>query len=385
VVLLKRLLVVVAVVVLTAACASLPTDSSWGDLSLIGDPPQILFSFGDRIVRLDPANGQDPVQLVDANGTGRVDDQGNPRRWIVQTTSGTPHHFYTRPVATDATTLVTTTYEEKLFQVDVAAARILNPDGITLPGHMVANPLLTEKYLYVPLSDGALLALSLSDFSTAWKFDSDKNKGFWSQPLLADGTLYASSMDHNLYALDAETGTEKWRLDLEGAVASTPVLADGALYVGSYGHKVFKISTDGSILAQFSTNGWVWGAPAVVDGTVYVSDLDGYVYALKDSGSSLDEVWSRKVAGGAVRMTPLVTGDTIVVGSRDHNVYWISRETGEETFHREVRGEVLSDILLIEPNATIREPMIIVSTLAHEELLVAFTLEKGERRWVYTF
>lgn len=82
-------------------------------------------------------------------------------------------------------------------------------------------------------------------------------------------------------------------------------------------------------------------------------------------------------------MTPLVTDDTIVVGSRDHFVYWISRETGEETFKRETRGEVLSNILLIEPNDTFQEPMIFVSTTAHEEQLVAFTLDQGERRWVY--
>lgn len=381
-VLLKRWLAVVVVALVTASCASLPLDSSWGDVSLVGTPPQILLSFSDRIVQVDPTDGS-LVELRDANGDVRVDDQGNPRRWTVQVTSGTALHFYTRPVQTDDQTLVTAAYEEKLFEIDLSAARVLNPDGVALPGHIVGNPVLTDKLLYVPISDGALLALNRTDYSQAWKFDSVKNKGFWSSPLLVDGTLYISSMDHNLYALDAETGTEKWHLDLEGAVGATPTYANGALYVGSYARKLFKISTDGSILAQFTTNDWVWGAPAVVDGIVYASDLGGYVYALRDSGSSLDEVWSRKVAGGAVRMTPLVTGDTIVVGSRDHFVYWLSRETGEETFKREMRGEVLSDILLIEPNDTIRDPMIVVSSIAHEEMLVAFSLDKGERRWAY--
>jgi outer membrane protein assembly factor BamB len=116
---------------------------------------------------------------------------------------------------------------------------------------------------------------------------------------------------------------------------------------------------------------------------LYVTDLGGNVYALRDSGSSLDEVWSRKVAGGAIRMTPLVVGDTMVVGSRDHNVYWLDRETGAENRKQETRGEVLSDIVLIEPNDTIREQTIIVSTIAQEELLVAFSLETGDRRWVY--
>ena len=107
------------------------------------------------------------------------------------------------------------------------------------------------------------------------------------------------------------------------------------------------------------------------------------MYALRDAGSSFEEVWSRKVAEGAIRMTPLVTADTIILGSRDHNLYWLSLATGEELIKREMRGEVLSDILLIEPSDTVREPMIIVSTLANEERLVAFSLDRGERRWVY--
>jgi outer membrane protein assembly factor BamB len=206
----------------------------------------------------------------------------------------------------------------------------------------------------------------------------------WSQPLLVDGTLYVSAMNHFLFALDAATGTEKWKIDLEGALASTPTYANGALYVGSFGRDVFKVTLDGTIAAKYTATDWVWGAPTVVDDMVYVTDLGGNVYALKDSGSSLDLVWTRKVAGAAIRMSPFVNGDTIVVGSRDHNVYWISRTTGEEVFHREMKGEVLSNILLIPSTDANAEPTIIVSTIDKSELLVAFSLDKGERRWVYS-
>lgn len=369
--------------VLAASCVSLPIDSTWGDVSVIGSTPNILLAFNDKIVQVDPIDGS-LVELLDAEGNVRVDDEGNPRPWQVQVTNGgTGTHFYTRPVQVEAETLLAADYENKLFEIDLAAARIDNPNGIELPGHIVGNPLLTDTMLYVPISDGGLVALDPNDLTELWHFTGDEGKGIWSQPLLVDGTLYVPAMNHFLYALDAETGAEIWRLDLEGAVASTPTYANDALYIGSFALKVFKISLDGSLLAEFPTNGWVWGAPAVAGDMVYVTDLGGYVYALRDSGGSFDEVWNRKVATAAIRMTPLVAGDTLVIGSRDHNVYWISRETGEETIKREVRGEVLSDILLLEPNDTISEPTIIVSTIAHEELLVAFTLETGERRWVY--
>ncbi len=375
---------VIAVGLLAASCVSVPLDSSWGDVSLTGDAasPNILLAFNNQIVQVNPADGL-AVSLLDSNGNVRVDDQGNPRPWRVQATGNTPLHFYSRPVQVDADTLVAAAYESKLFEIDPARADLVNADGIGLPGRVVGNPLLTEDFIYMPISNGGLVALDPTTFAETWKFTGDEGKGVWSQPLLLDGTLYVPAMNHFLFALDAQTGAELWRVDLGGAVASTPVFANDALYVGSFARKVFKITTDGSIAAEFATNDWVWGAPAVVDNTIYVTDLGGNVYALEDTGTSLSEAWNRKVAGRGIRMSPLVTDDTIIVGSRDHFVYWINRENGEEIFKRETRGEVLSNLLLIEPNETVRDPLIIVSTIAHEELLVAYTLEQGERRWVY--
>jgi outer membrane protein assembly factor BamB len=375
---------IVAVALLAAGCASVPLDSSWGDLSLIGNEsaPNVLLAFTDRIIQVDPADGS-LIELRDSSGNVRVDDQGNPRRWQVQATAGAPMHFYSRPIAINDTTLVAASYENKLFEIDVEAARIDNPDGVTLPGNVVGNPLLTDNFLYMPLSNGGLQALDPVNLTETWRFTGDEGKGIWSQPLLIDDTLYVSSMNHFLFALDALTGEQKWSVDLQGAVASTPVYANDALYVGSFGHKLFKVTLDGTIAYEFTTTDWVWGAPAVVDDTVYVGDLGGNLYVLTDTGTSFTQVWTRKVAGRAIRMTPLVVDDTIVVGSRDHFVYWVNRETGEEVFKREMRGEILSDILLIEPNESVREPIIIVSSIAHEELLVAFTLEQGERRWAY--
>ena len=392
-VLLKRLLTYGAVVVvglMAGACVGLPTESSWGDVSLIGSPAKILFSFSDRIVQIDPADGK-PVKLLDSDGKVRVDDSGNPRTWVLLSPTGSTVHYYTRPVQTDDQTLIAGVYEDKLYQVDAAAARIDKTDGIALPGHVIGNPLLTDNLLYVPISEGGLVALNRSDFSQAWRFIGDNAKGIWSQPLLVDGTLYVSAMNHFLFALDAATGTEKWKVDLGGALASTPVYANGALYIGSFGHEVYKVALNGTIAAQYSTSDWVWGAPTVVDNMVYATDLGGNVYALKDSGSSLDLVWTRKVATAAIRMSPFVDGDTMVVGSRDHNVYWISRTTGDaindsggKPITRAMNGEVLSNILLIPSTDANADPTIIVSTIDKSELLVAFSLSTGERRWVYS-
>ncbi|MEP7293246.1 MAG: PQQ-binding-like beta-propeller repeat protein [Chloroflexota bacterium] len=375
---LRRLWIFGAVIVvglLAAGCASVPIDSSWGDISLYGD--NVLLAFTDRIIQVDPSDGS-LVDLLSPDGEIRRDDEGKPRPWQVQVTGGSPVHFYSRPVEL-GDELVAASYEDKLYHIDPARAEASDP--LTLPGTVVGSPLLTEDLLYLPLSNAGLVALDPNELTEAWHFTGDDGKGVWAQPLLQDGVLYVSSMNHFLFALDPQTGAELWRVDLEGAVASTPVFANGALYVGSFGHKLFKVTTEGSIASEFTTADWVWGAPSIVDNMVYVGDLGGNLYALNDTGSSFEQVWTRKVAGRAIRMTPLVVGDQIVVGSRDHFLYWINRETGEEVFKRELRGEVLSNLLLYEPDGS--EPLVIVSTIAHEQILAAFTLVHGDPRWTY--
>jgi hypothetical protein len=368
---------------IVSACTGVPTEITWGHLSLVGSPQNILFAFSDRLVLVDPATGT-PVELRDENGNVRVDDEGNARVWQVTGASGTQVQFYTTPVLLDEDTLLATAYNKKLYEIDLPAARINNPEGQTLAGHVVANVLATDEYLYVPLSEGGMEALSRPSLTQSWKLTTEQ--GVWAQPLLVENTLYVVSLDHNVYALDPGSGEVRWKLDLGGAIASTPVYSDGFLYVGSFARRIHKISTSGEVVAEYDTHDWVWGSPSLVDGVLYAADLGGYVYALQDSGTSFTPVWEpRKVAAGAIRATPLIAEGAIIVGSRDHNTYWVSRDTGEELFHREMVGEVLSDPVLLEPSETldIPEPMVIISTMSREELLVAFSVSDGRRLWRY--
>jgi outer membrane protein assembly factor BamB len=370
------------VMLMATGCIGGSLEARWGELSLAGEPQNIVFAFSDRIVLINPADGS-PVQLRDSNGNVRVDDQGNPRLWQIGGLGGAPAQFYTSPVFLDESNMLVSAYDGRLFTVDFPTARILNPEGNAVGGHIVADSVATPEYLYVPLSERNIQVLA-RDFSEAWTFETEQ--GVWAEPLLVDDTLYVSSLDHSLYAIDPTTGAERWKLNLGGAVASTPLYSDGYLYVGSFARKLFKISTDGEIIAEFDTQDWVWGMPVLVDGVLYAGDLGGYVYALEDNGSSFDPLWQpRQVAERSIRATPIVTGNAIIVGARDHNAYWINRATGEEIFRRQMIGEILSDLLLLEPSESlnISEPMVVVSTMAHEELLVAFSVAEGQRLWRY--
>jgi outer membrane protein assembly factor BamB len=385
----KALLLAAVVLVVLVGCVPLPIDPSWAAVSILNDEQHILFAFHDRVTVINPLVGS-PVELRDSAGNVRVDSQsGNPLLWDVRLQAQPPTQFYSSPIEFNEFTLLFPTYSRRLYEIDSQAARINNPEGRLIEdesttNHIVTDILATDDTLYIPLSEGDVKAVNRSDWTVRWRFDT--RFGVWSKPLLLDDMVVFSSLDHTLYAVDALTGDLRWQLDLGGALTSSPALADGFLYVGSLGSRLYKVSLAGEIVAEFTTRDWVWGTPVIDEEQqmLYVGDSGGWVYALDIRGGGFREVWSRQVAQRAIRATPLIAGDTLVVASRDRRAYWLTRADGVELFNRELAGEILANPLLIAQSETISEPYVVVSSMANQELLVAFTLDNGERRWVYS-
>jgi len=367
-------------VLLVSACGPTHIDPRWSSISVVNDD-QIVLAFGDRLTLVNAVDGK-PVALLDANGNVRLDEQGNARIWEVRGTEGGQTRFYNTPVILDADTLLAPSYDMKLIEVDVPVARV-DVGGATFDQHIVSSPLVTEDFIYQGLGDRDLVALHRDNFSEAWRVTT--GHGIWSQPLLVDGTLYFASMDHSLYAVNAETGEVRWQTDMSGAMTSTPVYADGHLYIGTFAKRVFDVSADtGEILGEAETTDWVWGTPALVDGTLYVADVGGHVYAYS-TGGGLTQQWAVQPATKAIGSTPLVTESAIIVGSRDQHVYWLDPANGAVIYTLQTAGEVMADPILVQPTETnnLQEPLVVVSTTAQQELLVAFTLERGQRVWAY--
>jgi outer membrane protein assembly factor BamB len=374
------ILLAALVVLVVSACGPTHIDPRWASISVV-DGDQILLAFGDRLTLVNAIDGK-AVSLTDASGEVRLDDQGNPRVWEVRGADGAQTRFYNSPVFTSDETLLAPSYDMKLIEVDVPVARV-NTGGITLDQHLVSSPLVTDEFIYQGLGDRDLVALNRDDYSEAWRVET--GHGVWSQPLLVEDTLYFASMDHFLYAANALTGELLWKTDLRGALTSTPVYADGRLYIGSFAKAVFELDAEsGAILSEAPTADWVWSTPALFEGTLYVADVGGNVFALSTDGG-LSQTWTVKAATRAIGSTPLVSENFVIVGSRDHNVYWIDRATGEVVDTKATAGEVMADPVLIMPSEdnNLQEPLVVVSTTANQELLVAFTLERGQRVWAY--
>jgi outer membrane protein assembly factor BamB len=382
------LLLILLLVVVAAGCTS-RIGTSWPVLGTteMNGRTRIIVGYNTILALLDPSNGS-VAQLEDAEGRVRTDENGNPRRWLVDGGSMEKAEFFGRPVALEDGYMLFPSHNNRLLKVDMLGARVEDVKGIPLNNPVITDLAASDDIIYAPLQFGDVVALDRDTFSEVWR--APVTGGVWSAPVIQDGVMYVAGVNHFLYAFDAETGKALWTepVDLGGVAGASPLVTEDAIYIGSFAHKLFKISKEGQVLGTFEGNNWFWSTPVLIDGTIYATDLGGYVYAV--NAEDMTQIWGLKVAGRGIRPSPIVSGDYVVAASRDGSVYWLNRETGELIKRYEIEGhpEILSDMLLLEPSDTLQisEPLIVVGTSDTGKLAVAFPLnpESGYQGWIYS-
>lgn len=173
-----------------------------------------------------------------------------------------------------------------------------------------------------------------------------------SSPAVAGGAVYVGSTDHQLYAIDRVSGRERWRFATKGAVNSSPAVAHGLVYAGSADGNVYAVDTaTGQARWTFATRGerrftapGIHGAiprtermpdpfdvflssPVVSGETVVIGSGDQHVYALDAHTGALR--WSF-ATGDVVHASPAVADGVVYIGSWDRHLYALDLATGRE-------------------------------------------------------
>ena len=114
----------------------------------------------------------------------------------------------------------------------------------------------------------AVLAIGLFLFSACGEPISIR--GEWSSPAVGEGVVYFGSEDEALYAVDIQTGAEKWKFETEGDVLSSPTIGDGVIYFGSQDGNLYAVDTQTRRLKwKFMTQDDISRSdPAIADGVV---------------------------------------------------------------------------------------------------------------------
>src|SRR5690348_10102222 len=183
--------------------------------------------------------------------------------------------------------------------------RIATGPDLPLPwGHesgdyFISSPLYVDGMVIVGVGDGGVYALDASTGRRKWRAATEGRVR--SSPAAANGRVYVGSDDGRVYCFDLETGARRWRYDTDGAtlnsasygfdrrsIQSSPAIAGGIVYVGARDGFLYAIGADDGKLRWRVDHkiSWVITSPAVSDHTIYLGSSDAhFAQAVDTSGN----------------------------------------------------------------------------------------------------
>lgn len=136
-------------------------------------------------------------------------------------------------------------------------------------------------------------------------------------PAIADGRVFIGGRDGFLYGFDLATGRELWRFDHKISwVPTSPAVARGLVIAGSSDGRFVQAvdAVTGTERWRFRSRKPVWSSPLIAGDVVYIADYDGFVWIV-------DAATGREISnvrlGGIVHASPVLTGSMLLVGCDD--------------------------------------------------------------------
>lgn len=184
-------------------------------------------------------------------------------------------------------------------------------------GRMIALKLPTKLTPPVP---PATESATLEPSAELWRFAIGATS---SSPVVVGDTIYQLSDGGELFAINANTGAELWKMKLSNAnLHSSPLYVDGLLYCPLMAGKLFVVKPGekaGEIVQEIALEGECLGAPSVCDGVLYVTTTEKlYSFPIPNSGIKVDAAPVVEIpkAGKAVALQVIPAETVILAGEK---------------------------------------------------------------------
>jgi len=202
-----------------------------------------------------------------------------------------------------------------------------------LPGYFL-SPAVVGTCVYVRAESGKegwAFALDADSGLKLWQFKFprvgspyDNVGGHVTSPVVAEGLVLIGA-SQSLFALDAETGEQRWAFDVQAPIASSAAVAGTTVYVADL-TRLYAIDLETGTESWSFEHGTVslFFAPVVSGDAVIVTSHDT-VHALDCHSGGL--LWTRAIEGEGIVPSAAI-GDHVYVKAVNR-LYALDRETGE--------------------------------------------------------
>jgi outer membrane protein assembly factor BamB len=181
-----------------------------------------------------------------------------------------------------------------------------------------------DGVVFVPSMDEHLYAVNLQTGKQKWKFKAGPFKG---APGVKDGVVYAGDLDGILHAVSVANGSRKWKQEIGETGGIT--FHNEAVLFGSHDANLYSYSKEGKENWKFKAEGEIHGVPAVANGRTFLVGCDSKLHVI-DVGKGKEE---RSVdLGSQTAASAAVLGDYLYVGTMGNEVRAINWKKGEDAW-----------------------------------------------------
>jgi outer membrane protein assembly factor BamB len=274
------------------------------------------------------------------------------------------------------------------MRTGVSASRIRHKPSllwVTEVGPIVSSPIVAQGTIYVSTITGRIFALNPSQKKIKWHLN--VGSPIVSSPLLHNGILVAATYDswikgtsftgkNFLFGIDTDGGKQIWGYEIPGDVFSSPCLIDDMIIVvGSINNAVYALEGySGNIRWKLETGGEVWSSPSYNGNEIFIGSDDGFVYCLDIDGKLL---WKTKLNGKIRSSSPCLSFDedqrpSVFIGTYNGGMFCLNQSTGVIRWSKQITKPVMASPAIIKDKAFFA---------ASDKRIYCFQVKDGSSIW----
>jgi outer membrane protein assembly factor BamB len=190
-----------------------------------------------------PAVADGTVYVGGGGSITAIDAETGTREWTFTEPGG---RVESAPAVVNGT-VYAGSHDDSLYAVDAATG---TENWAFQTGDIVrSSPAVADGTVYVGSDDGFVYAVDAATGAEEWAFETSAESIFGepdnrvsSSPVVASNTVYIGNDGYYVYALNATDGTERWSYVTNFDVGATPAVADGQVYAGSVDGTLYALS-----------------------------------------------------------------------------------------------------------------------------------------------
>jgi len=211
---------------------------------------------------------------------------------------------------------------------------------------IAAAPVIGNNRVYIGNTNGQLMALSIENGDTQWKFQSDA--GIYTSATVQNQRVVFSSADSNIYCLAEKTGKLLWKVKTGAPVVASPLIKDDRVFCGGSDgiFRVLDLQTGAPIWQYQGVQGFVETRPLIYRDKVIFGAWNGCLYALRKHNGELCWKWNdgrQGVLYSPAVCQPVAAEDRVYIVAPDRCMSCIDLDNGN-TLWRSCQDKVRESI-----------------------------------------